>query len=82
VARADGKSGDLTMADVHPWRPGEGYLYELAVELRTGDGSLVDAYPFPVGVRTVRVDGHRFLINGEPFYFRGFGKRGQRRARQ
>ena len=28
----------------------------------------------PVGIRTVRVDGSRFLINDEPFYFRGFGK--------
>jgi beta-glucuronidase len=55
-------------------RPGEGYLYSLAVELRTGDGALVDSYPLPVGVRTVQVDGARFLINGEPFYFRGFGK--------
>ena len=27
----------------------------------------------PVGIRTVRVDGSRFLINDEPFYFRGFG---------
>ena len=28
----------------------------------------------PVGVRTVEVRGHEFLINGEPFYFTGFGK--------
>ena len=27
-----------------------------------------------VGVRTVKVSGNRFLINGEPFYFTGFGK--------
>jgi beta-glucuronidase len=25
-------------------------------------------------VRTVKVDGIRFLINDEPFYFTGFGK--------
>ena len=25
-------------------------------------------------MRTVKVDGIEFLINGEPFYFRGFGK--------
>jgi beta-glucuronidase len=31
-------------------------------------------YSLPVGIRTVRVDGPRFLINEEPFYFRGFGK--------
>ena len=74
VARATGADGELTVADVHPWRPGEGYLYELGVEL-SGDGDApVDAYALPVGIRTVAVDGTRFLINGEPFYFTGFGK--------
>ena len=34
---------------------------------------LVDRYMLPVGIRTVRIDGTRFLLNGEPFYFRGFG---------
>jgi beta-glucuronidase len=36
--------------------------------------TVADAYRQPVGVRTVAVDGNRFLINGEPFYFTGFGK--------
>jgi beta-glucuronidase len=39
-----------------------------------GDDVAVDAYTLPVGIRTVQVDGTRFRINGEPFYFRGFGK--------
>ena len=72
VARATGAAGELTVTDVHPWRPGEGYLYDLDVEL-WGD-ALVDAYTLAVGIRTVEVDGTRFLINGEPFHFHGFGK--------
>ena len=72
VARATAAAGELTVADVHPWRPGEGYLYELDVEL-WGD-ALVDAYTLAVGIRTVEVDRTRFLINGEPFHFHGFGK--------
>ena len=74
VAQASGDSGELVVEDVHPWRPGEGYLYELQVELHTADGSLLDAYPLPVGIRTVGIEGTTFLINGEPFYFKGFGK--------
>jgi len=75
VARASGSGGELEVADVHPWKPGEGYLYDLRVELRgDGDEVAVDAYTLPIGIRTVQVDGTRFLINGEPFYFRGFGK--------
>jgi beta-glucuronidase len=74
VASGDGAAGALTVPDVHPWAPGDGYLYELEVEIVDAAGDLVDAYPLPVGIRTVAVDGQRFLINGEPFYFTGFGK--------
>ena len=73
VARADGAEGTLTVADVHPWRPGEGYLYDLRVELTDGP-EVVDSYTLPVGIRTVEVRGTEFLINGEPFRFIGFGK--------
>ena len=55
------------------WRPGAAYLYDLTVEALT-DERVVDSYSIPVGVRTVEVRGHEFLINGEPFYFTGFGK--------
>jgi beta-glucuronidase len=72
VARATGAAGALTVADVHLWQPGDGYLYDLDVEL-WGD-ALLDAYTLAVGIRTVEVDGARFLINGEPFHFHGFGK--------
>ena len=74
VARARGATGELTVDDVRPWQPGEGYLYDLAIELRDPGGALVDTYSLPVGIRTVRIDGARFLINEAPFYFRGFGK--------
>jgi beta-glucuronidase len=74
VARATGTSGELSVEDVHPWRPGEGYLYELSVELWADGDVPIDVYELPVGIRTVRVDGTRFLINDEPFYFTGFGK--------
>jgi beta-glucuronidase len=74
VATETSVSSELTVEDVHPWRPGEGYLYELTVELRGLDEAAVDVYSLPVGIRTVRIDGARFLINGDPFYFKGFGK--------
>ncbi|GAB2672160.1 beta-glucuronidase [Thalassiella azotivora] len=73
VARADGATGVLRVEDAHLWQPGEGYLYELTAEVVDGD-EVVDSYPVHVGIRTVEVDGTRFLINGEPFYFTGFGK--------
>ncbi|HEY6747872.1 MAG TPA: beta-glucuronidase [Mycobacteriales bacterium] len=74
VASGTGTSGTLTVPDVHRWAPGDGYLYDLEVRLVGPDGALLDTYHQSVGVRTVTVDGIRFLINGEPFHFTGFGK--------
>jgi beta-glucuronidase len=73
VASGTGASGTLTVSSVHKWAPGDGYLYDLELQLVDGD-TVVDSYHQSVGVRTVQVDGIRFLINGEPFYFTGFGK--------
>ena len=73
VATNDGESGRLEVPNVHRWAPGDGYLYDLEVQL-VRSGVVVDSYHQSVGVRTVKVDGIKFLINGEPFSFTGFGK--------
>ena len=67
VAQAKGTSGEIVIPDGEPY-PGTPYLYTAAVTF--GD----DYYEEPFGVRTVRVEGTSFLINGKPFYFKGFGK--------
>ena len=36
--------------------------------------SLLDIYRIPVGIRTIKTDNTKFLINGKEFYFKGFGK--------
>jgi beta-glucuronidase len=74
AATGEGPEATVRIDDVRLWRPGEGNLYTLVVEVLGRDGEVVDSYPQTFGVRTVGVDGQRFLINGEPFYFRGFGK--------
>lgn len=51
---------------------GEGYLYTLMVYSGEGDGA--DEYALRVGIRTVEVTETAFLINGNPFYFTGFGR--------
>jgi beta-glucuronidase len=73
VAASGGASGTVRIDDVRLWKPGAAYLYDLVVELVRA-GELVDSYTLPFGVRTVEVRGTEFLINGEPFYFTGFGK--------
>ncbi len=73
VGTGTGAAGSVTVPDVHPWAPGDGYLYDLEVQLVDAAGALVDGYHQSVGVRTVEVRGTEFLINGAPFRFTGFG---------
>lgn len=61
-------SGSLFLQHPVLWQPGKGYLYTLQVVC--GD----DTYSQTFGVRSVKVEGCKFLINDEPFYFKGFGK--------
>jgi beta-glucuronidase len=69
---AEGAEGTIAVPSAHLWRPGEGYQYALVVEL-LDSGDLVDSYRQLLGIRTVEVRGTEFLVNGTPFYFRGFG---------
>lgn len=72
VAQSEGTSSTLCVTYAQFWAPGQGNLYDLTVQLV--DGSQVrDSYTLPVGIRTVEVRGTQFLINGKPFYFKGFG---------
>lgn len=71
VAVADGPTGQLRVEDATLWQPGVGGLYDLVVE--AGADGVVDTYDLRVGIRTVEVRGTEFLINGRPFYFKGFG---------
>jgi beta-glucuronidase len=73
VARGTGPSGQLSIEGVHLWQPLHAYLYTCMVELWQ-DGQCLDTYEQPFGVRTVEARDGKFLINGKPFYFKGFGR--------
>lgn len=68
VAEADGCEGMLSVKEVTLWQPLKPYLYDVRVTF--GE----DVYTERYGVRTVRVEGGKFLINEKPFYFKGYGK--------
>ncbi len=68
VGSSDSLSGRITLEHATPWQPGQAYLYTFEVKY----GS--DCYSLAVGLRSVEVRDAQFLINGDPFYFTGFGK--------
>jgi beta-glucuronidase len=73
VAASEGASGCLRIDEVTLWRPGAAHLYDLVAEA-VQDHEVTDTYTQAFGVRTVEVRGTQFLVNGEPFYFTGFGR--------
>ncbi|OQD86680.1 hypothetical protein PENANT_c007G01307 [Penicillium antarcticum] len=74
VAKSTGAQGTVTIPSVKLWQPGAAYLYRFQVNIVGSGGDVIDTYNLATGVRTVKVDGSKFLINGKPFYFTGFGR--------
>jgi beta-glucuronidase len=75
VAEGEGATTQLRVPEARLWQAGAAYLYELdVVVLHPETGDVDDTYTVNVGIRTVEVRGTQFLLNGEPFYFTGFGK--------
>ncbi len=73
AASAEGSRGELQVRDAHLWQVRNAYLYTLSILLKK-DGTTVDRYDAPTGIRTVCVEGGRIMVNGEPVYLKGFGK--------
>lgn len=68
AAEGTGSEGVLMVRNARLWEPLDAYLYEAEVEF--GE----DRYTETFGIRSIEVKGCQFLINGKPFYFKGFGK--------
>ncbi|MGI6178031.1 MAG: beta-glucuronidase [Eubacterium sp.] len=68
VGKAEGTEGTVHIEKAHLWQPLHAYLYNIRFRFAS------DVYELPYGIRTVRVDGTKFLINEKPFYFKGYGK--------
>lgn len=73
VATTNGADSTLHLDNIHLWQPLNAYLYQARVEI-LDDDTVVDSYTEPFGLRTIGIKSGKFLINGEPFYFKGFGK--------
>lgn len=73
VSSGTGGSGRLDIPGVILWQPLNAYLYTLKIELLEAE-QVLDVYGLPFGVRTVEVREGQFLINNQPFYFKGYGR--------
>lgn len=60
----------LPAGRVRTWSPADPHLYDVRVELLDASGTAVDRLTSYAGLRSVAIDGHRLLINGEPVFQR------------
>ena len=67
AARREGREGVLKIPEPKLWEPWPGTPYLYTARVTFGE----DLYEQPFGIREVRVEGTRFLINGKPFRFHG-----------
>ena len=68
VAESNEMKDMVLVKDAQLWQPGSAYLYKLDIYFGQ------DHYTLPFGIRTIQLTEKQFLINGKPFYFKGFGK--------
>ena len=63
----------LEIKDGRLWSPEDPYLYDLFLELRVKE-QVVDNYSIKVGLREVKIDGNKLLLNNKTIFLKGFGK--------
>ncbi|MGD8780471.1 MAG: glycoside hydrolase family 2 TIM barrel-domain containing protein, partial [Ignavibacteria bacterium] len=63
----------IEMEKCRYWSNKDPFLYELVIQLSIDD-IVIDEYHLNVGVREIKVDGNKLLLNGEEIYLTGFGK--------
>lgn len=72
--------GKITLKNARLWWPylmseTPGYLYTIHFTLhKKNEPEAIDSIYQKVGIRNIKIDGNKFLINGKAVYFRGFGK--------
>jgi beta-galactosidase/beta-glucuronidase len=73
TVEAPARSGaplEVPLADPRPWSPEDPFLHQLDLSVLDPSGATVDRVQSYLGLREVRVEGDRLLLNGEPRYLR------------
>ena len=63
----------FTVENCKFWSTEDPFLYDLKVNLGAADKT-TDEYSLRIGVREVKVEGYKLLLNNKPVFLKGFGK--------
>ncbi len=69
-AAADGMPAVLPVNEVHPWEPGNPFLYDMVFRVFDADGAEIDRVAGYGGLRKIAVEGNRVLLNNRPLFLR------------
>lgn len=64
----------LPVQEAKLWSPEQPYLYLLRIDLFDRQNQRCDRWERRIGIRTITVDGTRFLINGKPYWIKGLNR--------
>lgn len=70
---AENKIFDFFLKDAKLWSPETPNLYKMQIKL-IKNAKILDIYTHNVGIREIKCDRHRFLINGKHLFLRGVCK--------
>ncbi len=65
--------GEFSLSDCKFWSPETPHLYQLCIDTWIG-ATQHDSYCLDVGIREVRVERERLLLNKKPVFMKGFGR--------
>lgn len=60
----------LSVDELHLWQCGNGRLYDLEIELKSDNDETTDVVHSYAGMREVRIDGYKFMLNGKSIFQR------------
>jgi len=69
AAAGSGAPAVLDIDDPHEWSPDEPFLYDLQLDLVSGDEA-VDSVKSYAGLRKIHIEGNRIFLNNEPIFLR------------
>ncbi len=60
----------LTLKNVKTWSPESPFLYDIEMNVRAQDGTLLDRVTSYAGMRKIHIEGNRLFLNNRPIYLR------------
>ena len=79
IAEFNNCMGTEKLQNIQLWwpylmNPTVAYMYTMDIMVHDLPSGSKDAFSIPFGIRTIEWNASSLLVNGQPFYFRGFGK--------